>query len=179
MRTTGTFGLLALLATIGSGIAACSGGGLTTASLLQGGGGTASSAAPGAPAPEDPMARTLQVASTSARAVKCGFYFDPQRLRTNFLAAEAQRLPPDQYQKAEKGYDFTRQKVTETLGDADAYCTDARAGTIKADLQRHLAGDYTATVKVQAVTSLAVPKSEQRPMNRDAVFDPEGPRPKQ
>src|SRR5215510_10122505 len=40
-------------------------------------------------APQDPLARPIQVAWTSARASHCGFVFNPDQLRSNFLAAAA------------------------------------------------------------------------------------------
>ncbi|HKB23377.1 MAG TPA: hypothetical protein VKC99_11420, partial [Methyloceanibacter sp.] len=51
-------------------------------------------------APEDPLALPVQVGWTSARASYCGFVFNPDQLRADFLASE-QRLgtPPDQMQK--------------------------------------------------------------------------------
>ncbi|HZJ12939.1 MAG TPA: hypothetical protein VFD26_09895, partial [Methyloceanibacter sp.] len=40
-------------------------------------------------APEDPLARPTQVGWTSARASHCGFVFNPDQLRSDFLAAQA------------------------------------------------------------------------------------------
>ena len=71
-------------------------------------GGCGSSALPGLPnlttgslsptpaaAPEvkpiTPVDRALHIATTSARAQKCGYNFDPARLRESFLAAEPLR----------------------------------------------------------------------------------------
>ena len=39
--------------------------------------------------PNDPLARPTQVAWTSARATRCGFVFNPQQLRSNYLAYES------------------------------------------------------------------------------------------
>src|SRR5262249_60816505 len=57
-------------------------------------------------APKDPLALPVQVGWTSARASYCGFMFNPDQLRADFLASE-QRLgtPPDQMQKVERAYD--------------------------------------------------------------------------
>ena len=78
-------------------LAGCSSsGGLTTASLMGGGNASeasASAAAPAGPPPSDPTSRTLQVAATSARATRCGFYFDPERLKSSFLAARWLKAP--------------------------------------------------------------------------------------
>lgn len=55
-------------------LAGCGSSGLTTASLLPGAGlAPAAAAAPTPAKPEDPLARPLFVAATSAKAVKCGF----------------------------------------------------------------------------------------------------------
>ena len=47
-------------------------------------------AAPPPPPPATPEQRAAQVGATSARAVKCGYNFDPAKLKTSFLTAEAQ-----------------------------------------------------------------------------------------
>ena len=70
-------------------LAGCGSSSLTTASLTGGGAQPAqAAAAPAAPPPSDPTSRALQVGATSARAVRCGFYFDPARLKASFLASE-------------------------------------------------------------------------------------------
>src|SRR3989304_9344986 len=51
-------------------------------------------------ASNDPLARPIQVGWTSARASHCGFIFDPDQLRSNYLASEAQAGgTPGQMQK--------------------------------------------------------------------------------
>src|SRR6516225_570082 len=55
---------------------------------------------------DDPMARPVGVGWTSARAKRCGFYYDPVRLRTSYLAWErTQGRPADQLAKIEAVYD--------------------------------------------------------------------------
>ncbi len=49
---------------------------------------TGSAEAPGALGNADPMARPVAVAWTSARAKRCGFYFDPAKLKINYLSYE-------------------------------------------------------------------------------------------
>ena len=74
-RAVGVSGLVLLLAACSS-----SGSGLTTGSLL-----------PGTKAKQaaDPATeRAMQVAATAARAAKCGYNFDPIRLKTSYLAYE-------------------------------------------------------------------------------------------
>jgi hypothetical protein len=93
---------------------------------------------------EDPMARPVAVAWTSARAKRCGFYFDPARLKTNYLAYEAkQGTTGEQYAKVEKTYDATYKATSEKVSAETDYCTERKGLEIKADLERHLAGDYT------------------------------------
>lgn len=100
-------------------------------------------------APQDPLARPIQVAWTSARAVKCGFVFNPDQLRANFLASEAQAgNPPEQMQKIEQAYDYTLDSVTKTIRDDLGYCNKDRTAAIRKDLNRYLAGDYTPSARM-------------------------------
>jgi hypothetical protein len=98
---------------------------------------------------EDPLARPIQVAWTSARASHCGFMFDPVKLKDDFMAAESRRgVDPYQLQRYSEAYDYTRESVMDGIkGDAN-YCTKARTDAIRADLRRYLAGDYTPTAKL-------------------------------
>ena len=127
---------------------------LLAGTVLHGGCGTSSAGlgnsnllpadAPDVISNDDPMARPIAVSWTSARAKRCGFYFDPAKLRTNFLAYEAkQGAAGEHYAKIEKTYDTTYRTTSEKIAlDAD-YCTDRKAHEIKADLERYLQGDYT------------------------------------
>ena len=95
-------------------------------------------------APEDPLARPTQVGWTSARASHCGFVFNPDQLRSDFLAAQARSgATSEQMQKIERAYDYTRESVTATIEDDLAYCNKERTAAIRRDLNRYLAGDYT------------------------------------
>ncbi|MGD9501842.1 MAG: hypothetical protein AB7V40_05075 [Methyloceanibacter sp.] len=99
--------------------------------------------------PQDPMARPIQVAWTSARATHCGFVFNPDQLRANFLASEARAgASPDQMQKIERAYDYTLQSVTTTIKNDLGYCNNARTAAIRRDLNRYLAGDYTPSARM-------------------------------
>lgn len=92
----------------------------------------------------DPTSRALQVGSTSARAQKCGFNFDPAKLRTQFLAAEAATNPADS-DKLSKIYDTAFNGVSKAVaGQGESYCSETKVAQIKTDLSRHLTGDYTA-----------------------------------
>jgi len=99
--------------------------------------------------PEDPLARPIQVAWTSARAAHCGFMFDPERLKADYLADERRRgLDPYQLEKMAKAYDYTRESVTETISADPKYCNKARIDAIRVDLNRYLAGDYSPTARL-------------------------------
>ena len=130
-----------ICAVLAFGLSACSSSstGLTTASLL-----------PASKPKEADTAteRALQVAATSARATRCGYNFDAGRLRTAYLAYEStQEGAADKLGRLEKTYDFTQAEVAKKIGPPDEYCTDDQTAKIKADLTRHLAGDYTPVVK--------------------------------
>lgn len=130
-------------------IAGCSGGpalpSLSTGSILGGGGETAKK--------DDtshltPTARALQVGTTAARALKCGYNFDPATLKANYLSAEASAgISVDELGQLEKIYDTGFNGVTKAVTDPESYCTSQKTEMISADLNRHLAGDYSAKKK--------------------------------
>ena len=100
----------------------------------------------------DTMSRPLAVAWTSARAKRCGFSFDPAKLRTLYLAYEAKQGATDEaYAKIEKAYDTSYRVTLEKVSSDPNYCTEQKQRQIKADLERHIVGDYS--------TSLPPPKS--------------------
>jgi hypothetical protein len=84
-----------------------------------------------------------------ARASHCGFIFNPDQLRANFLAAEAQSgYPPAQMKKIEEAYDYTRRSVLDTIKNDPGYCNKERTAAIRRDLNRYLAGDYTPSARM-------------------------------
>lgn len=96
------------------------------------------------PVKSTPTLRAYQVGTTSARAVKCGFYFDATQLKQQFLAAEAaQGTAIADMANVEKVYDIAFNGVTRGVQGQDGYCTAAKTKVIKEDLNRHLAGDYS------------------------------------
>ena len=100
-------------------------------------------------APEDPLAKAMQVGWTSARASHCGFIFDPARLRADYLASEARAgKTPDEMAKLERAYDYTRESVAATIKNDLTYCNKTRTTAIRRDLNRYLAGDYTASARM-------------------------------
>jgi hypothetical protein len=91
----------------------------------------------------DPISRAMEVGATSARAVKCGYNFDPAKLRGQFLAAETAANPADAG-KLTQIYDTTFNGISKAVAAKGAdYCTEAKTNRIKQALNRHLAGDYT------------------------------------
>jgi len=165
----------AFVATCAAGLAlaGCGSSSLTTSSLLSGG--QTAQAAPAQAPPPDPLARPVHAATTSAQAVKCGYFFDPQKMRASFLAQEAQS-GPDQAAKSERSYDATFRLVGDRLRSEDDYCTDARAKVIKANLQRHLTGDFTPPARKQTDDSLfSIRPNTPQPFDREKILE-SGPR---
>jgi hypothetical protein len=115
---------------------------LTTGSLF---GNKAAVPPPGPTSPANtPVNRAFQVGTVSARATKCGFNFDTERLKANYLAAEGQMgTSVDDLAKAEKVMRVGYNGVLKAANRKDDYCTEKRTAEIKADLARLLSGDYT------------------------------------
>jgi hypothetical protein len=125
-----------MFAIVATALAGCSAGsGLTTGALL-------GEDKPAAPVNDAP-ARAFQVGTASARAVKCGFNFDPAKLRTTYLGYEKQQPGGQDPAKVERIYDVSFNAVAKAIAAEGDYCSDAKTKQIKADLTRHLAGDYT------------------------------------
>lgn len=132
------------LAVGGCGGSGTSGSGLSTASILGEAPASASGESPGI-TKADPMARPVQVAWTAARAEKCGFNFDSGRLKSNYIAFEqSQGADPAKLANITRSYDMTAAKIKASLAAEEGYCTEKKSAGIKADLQRHLAGNYEA-----------------------------------
>ena len=100
-------------------------------------------------ASNDPLARPIQVAWTSARATHCGFIFDPDQLRSNYLAAEIQSgIPQEEMKKIAQAYDYTRKSTLASIKDNLDYCNKERTAAIRSDLNRYLAGDYAPSARM-------------------------------
>ena len=127
------------------GLTACSGNsgsGLTTSSILD-------STATGAAAEvaqfrnDDPNARPVYVAWTSARAQRCGFYFDAAKLKASYLAYEqTQGVSGPAVATLDKNYDAAQKNLAAKVAEDPGYCQGRRADLVKADLNRLLGGDY-------------------------------------
>ena len=128
-------------------------------------------------APDDPMAKPIQVAWTSARAQRCGFYFDPVKLRGSFIASEiAKGANADQVNKFERSYDYTRERVANQIGGNADYCSTNTVADIRQDLNRHLAGDYSVNAKKVAQKAslwdtLKGEDSTIKPFTRNSTFE--------
>jgi hypothetical protein len=134
-----------VLTALAMSVAACSSlPGLSTSSIT---GGTEKAKAPvpqGPVAVTDPLRRAIKIAETSARAEKCGYNFDPARLRANYLASEAQQgLDAASSTKLTATYDLARQTTWREIANDDDYCTAARTAAIKTSLTKVLANDFT------------------------------------
>ncbi len=161
--------LRACLITAALGLTACgNGGGVTTGSLF-------GSSQP-KPVTDERTERALEVAATSARASRCGYNFDPARLRYAYLAYEtAQGGTPEQVAKAEKVFDYTRTSLAEKIKKEDDFCSEEKTKGIKASLTRNLAGDFSATPKkvvAEVPTGWFSAPLRDQPMDRDKIFDP-------
>jgi len=149
MGNIGKRAALAALMLAAAAATGCSGGGgslLATGSNGDGTGVTKLKAVMPEDAPpgitnESPMARPASVAYYAARGKRCGFFFDPVKTRSTYLAYEG-RQPGQELAKVEKVYDDSYKLVLARItADAD-YCTEKRSADIKAGLARLLAGDY-------------------------------------
>jgi hypothetical protein len=153
-------------------LGACSSGNPFTTGTLLGGGNAANT--PAAPPPETPTDRTVHVGTTSARAQRCGYVFDPAAVRQGYLAFEAQQgLAPDVLANAEKSYDYTVASISKTIAANEDYCSDAQTAVIKRDLAQVLAGDYSSpNKKVMPNVGWWTPPKAAQPMDREKIFNP-------
>jgi hypothetical protein len=138
--------ILAVSTLVAVTLSGCSGGGsgLTTGSLF---GSKEAAAVAAAPPVETPSTRAVYVSAVSARAAKCGYNFEPARLKSGFLASEQSKGASAQdMAKIEREYDTIRAKVAGAVAADPDFCSDAKTRQIKADLTRHMAGDYSVPV---------------------------------
>jgi hypothetical protein len=121
-----------------------SGSGLSTGSLFGGSGDAAKVATVPTQPVSDPTSRAFQVGSVAARATKCGYNFDPAKLRASFLAAETASIAPADLGRVEKVYDTAYGGVAKAIAGEPDYCSETKTADIKQNLTRHLAGDFSA-----------------------------------
>jgi hypothetical protein len=124
--------------------------------------------------------RALHVAATSARAQKCGYYFDPNGLRANFLTAETQRgTGPGDLAKVTQAYDYTHRTISGKIANSAEYCgSEARTDSIKSSLNKVLAGDFEPPPPKKAdpggglFAMFESDASDNEVFNRDHIYDP-------
>ena len=168
-RALAHLAIRALVAAAALSLSACgNGGGVTTGSLF-------GSSQP-KPVTDDRTERALEAAATSARASRCGYNFDPARLRHAYLAYEtAQGGTPEQVAKAEKVYDFTRSSLVEKIAKEEDFCSDEKTKDIKASLTKKMAGDFSAAPKkvlAEVPSGWFSAPLRNEGLDRDKVFDP-------
>ncbi len=147
MRSTLAFASIGTLCAVLAGCANAPLPSLTTGSLF--GSKPDAEAAKVAPAAapvvrNDPTSRSLQVSRVAAKAQRCGFNLDTAKLKANFLASEGSQGGVDvaELAKLDKVYSSSFNGTTKAISVDEAYCSTARNAHVKADLARHLAGDY-------------------------------------
>jgi hypothetical protein len=128
--------------------------------------------------PNDSTSRTLQVAAVSARASYCGYVFEPAKLKASFLASEStQGATQEQLQKIDRDYEYVRLSLAKAISKDTDYCNDQRSKVIKAELARHLAGDFTPTPTRQYETPGLLARifdpdaANSKPFSYSSVFD--------
>ncbi|MFA5949550.1 MAG: hypothetical protein WC807_04640 [Hyphomicrobium sp.] len=141
-------------------LAGCSASlGSTTASIFGGaktadanaGTATPVATAQPAPPPSSPTSRALNVGAVTARALKCGYNFDPARLKAAFIANEtAVGTPVAEIETLEKVYNVGLNGVNKVASTEEGYCSEKKTKEIKSDLNRLLAGDFTPVVRKAA-----------------------------
>jgi hypothetical protein len=155
-----------------------SGTGITTGSLF----GSSQAAAVAAQPVETPSMRATQVAAVSARAAKCGYNFDPVRLKSGFMASEvAKGASADEAAKLDREYDTIRAKVVTAIAADPDFCSESKTKVIKADLTRHIAGDYSAPVDAKKAIDerlLANAPRSREVLNPDFLNDKYAPKTK-
>lgn len=93
-----------------------------------------------------PTDRAFQVGSVTARATKCGYNFDPAKLKANYMAYETSMgLAPADAGNVEKIYTVAYNGITKAAASDPNYCNEKKTKEIKEDLSKLLAGDYTPT----------------------------------
>jgi hypothetical protein len=164
MATPGNSAARAAMCALTLALGACSSSdaGLSTSSLFS----------PAAPKPQDVVAaRAKLAAQTSASAVKCGYNFDPARLRSSYISFEtAKGTPPPEVARAEQVYDSTRQAYAANLTKIADFCSEAETDKIKKTLNQQLAGNFDIEAKKPEVDIGLFPQSHEK-FDRDAVFD--------
>ncbi|HEX4893968.1 MAG TPA: hypothetical protein VFV47_11815 [Hyphomicrobiaceae bacterium] len=152
--------------------AACSSG--SPSSILTGS--TSTAPAPASPpVAATPVDRATLAATTAAQAARCGYNFDPGRLRAGYLTYEAaQGTAAPELASLEKLYDTTRGRISAAIGSAEEFCVEETTDKIKRDLTRNLAGDFSAPVKRAPPPKSWWGSSGNEKFDQDKVLYPRG-----
>ncbi|MDX2154866.1 MAG: hypothetical protein SFW09_00020 [Hyphomicrobiaceae bacterium] len=114
--------------------------------------------------------RAVHVAATSANASRCGYVFDPAQVKASYLAFEqGQGAAADFAQQLDKSYDFTHAKIAKSTVNAEDFCSEEQTAIIKRNLNKVLAGDFSAPAKARDVSHIGPTVA---PMDREKIFHP-------
>jgi hypothetical protein len=90
----------------------------------------------------EPLARSVEVATTAACARAYGYALDPARLRETYLSYEnKQGASREQLRAIEQSYDVTYQQIAAQSGQGSS-CSGRDAAMVKADVQRYASGYF-------------------------------------
>jgi hypothetical protein len=90
-----------------------------------------------------PLARSVEVATTAACARAYGYSLDPARLRETYLSYETkQGASREQLRAIEHSYDATYQQIAGQNGQGSS-CSGRDAANLKSDIQRFASGYFT------------------------------------
>lgn len=94
--------------------------------------------------PNTPKQRTIQVASTAARASYCAFGMDREQLRADYFAYEREQgASPETMEKLKRLYDATYRLFSKKVRQISDSCSSENIEEIRPHINRHLEGDYT------------------------------------
>ncbi len=132
--------------------------------------GSLSPAASQSSANDPQSSRLRQVAATSARAKRCGFNFDPARLKTSYLDYELrQGATTEELSSIAQRYDTTLMSKSKEVVAMLNYCSDRVTALIRTALERHVAGDFTPTTG-QLPTLVADSPAAEEPWNSKEIW---------
>ena len=100
----------------------------------------------GAPAEvvNTPDSRLKHLAWNSAWAQVCGFYFDNAKLKSSYLAYEANSgTAPETVAKLATSYDKAQGIIRSGVSSRTDLCTETRLQRIRDSIARYLAGDFS------------------------------------
>ncbi|MDA7947537.1 MAG: hypothetical protein MPJ78_08665 [Hyphomicrobiaceae bacterium] len=116
-----------------------------------------------APPPATPSQRAVQVAWTAANARYCAFGLNPQKLKSDYLNWErGQGASAETIQNLNSTYDKAFLTFYDKVKETPGYCSKAKIEEIRPEINRHLAGDYAPTKKIQEPEKVALPSPTSR-----------------